>query len=56
MMEVLKQLKINIHLLDAIKQIPSYSKFLKDLCTQKNITRNHTSKKVLLTEQFSSFL
>ena len=29
-LEVFEQVKINIPLLDAIKQIPSYSKFLKD--------------------------
>ena len=34
-LEVFKQVKINILLLDAIKQIPSYAKFLKDLCTVK---------------------
>ena len=32
-LEVFKQVKINIPLLDAIKQIPSYAKFLKELCT-----------------------
>ena len=32
-LEVLKQVKVNIPLSDAIKQIPSYTKFLKDLCT-----------------------
>ena len=31
--EVLKQVKVNILLLDAIKQISSYAKFLKDFCT-----------------------
>ena len=29
-LEVLKQVKVNIPLLDAIKQIPSYAKILKD--------------------------
>ena len=28
--ELFKQVKVNIPLLDAIKQIPSYAKFLKD--------------------------
>jgi hypothetical protein len=56
MLEIFKQVKINIPLLDAIKQIPSYSKFLKDLCTQKRKTKNHTPKKVMLTEQVSSLL
>ena len=31
--EVLRQLKANIPLLDMIKQVPVYAKFLKDLCT-----------------------
>ena len=33
--ELFKQIKVNIPLLDGIKQILSYSKFLKDLCTVK---------------------
>ena len=33
--ETFKQVKINIPLLDAIKQVPSYAKFLTDLCTVK---------------------
>jgi hypothetical protein len=33
--ETFKQVRINIPLLDAIKQVPSYAKFLKDLCTVK---------------------
>jgi hypothetical protein len=31
--ETFKEVKINIPLLDDIKQVPSYAKFLKDLCT-----------------------
>jgi hypothetical protein len=33
--ETLKKVEINIPLLDAIKQISSYAKFLKDCCTNK---------------------
>ena len=33
--ELFKQVKVNIPLLDAIKKILSYAKFLKDLCTVK---------------------
>ena len=33
MLEVFKQVKINLPLLDAIKQVLSYAKSLKDLCT-----------------------
>jgi hypothetical protein len=35
MMKVFKQVKINIPLLYGIQQVPTYAKFLKDLCTQK---------------------
>ena len=55
-MEVFKQVKINIPLLDAIQQVPTYAKFLKDLCTQKRKSRNHIPKKVLHTEQVSSLI
>ncbi|XP_073129138.1 uncharacterized protein, partial [Henckelia pumila] len=52
--EVFKQVKINIPLLDAIKQVPSYAKFLKDLCTVKR--QLHVKKKAFLTEQVSSII
>ncbi|RVW50179.1 Retrovirus-related Pol polyprotein from transposon opus [Vitis vinifera] len=38
-LEVLKQVKINIPLLDMIKQVPAYAKFLKDLCTVKRMIK-----------------
>ena len=53
-LETFKQVKINIPLLDAIKQIPSYAKFLKDLCTVKR--KLNTQKKTILTEQVSAIL
>ncbi|XP_058189424.1 uncharacterized protein LOC131307014 [Rhododendron vialii] len=53
-LEVFKQVKVNIPLLDAIKQVPTYAKFLKDLYTQKRKCKTNVSKKVLLTEQVSS--
>jgi hypothetical protein len=34
-LEVFKKMELNIPLLDAIKQIPKYAKFLKELCTTK---------------------
>ena len=37
-LKVFKNVQINIPLLDAIKQIPSYSKFLKDLTVVKRKT------------------
>ncbi|XP_075500108.1 uncharacterized protein LOC142538692 [Primulina tabacum] len=52
--EVFKQVKINILLLDAIKQVPSYANILKDLCTVKR--KLHVKKKAFLAEQVSSIL
>ena len=34
-LEVLRQVKVNIPLLDMIKQVPTYARFLKDLCIVK---------------------
>ncbi|XP_060974176.1 uncharacterized protein LOC133039325 [Cannabis sativa] len=53
-LEVFKHVIINIPFLDAIKQIPAYSKFLKDLCTVKRNT--DVPKKTFLTEQVSSII
>ncbi|XP_058216744.1 uncharacterized protein LOC131327612 [Rhododendron vialii] len=53
-LDVFKQVNVNIPLIDAIKQIPSYAKFLKDLCTQKCKLNVH--KKVLLTKQVSQII
>jgi hypothetical protein len=50
----LRKVEINIPLLDAIKQIPSYAKFLKDCCTYKRKFQAH--EKVVLTEEVSAVL
>ncbi|XP_057962245.1 uncharacterized protein LOC131153806 [Malania oleifera] len=54
MLELFQQVKVNIPLLDAIKQVPAYAKFLKGLCTVKRKHNMHS--KVLLAEQVSSIL
>ena len=51
-LEVLRQVKVNIPFLDMIKQVPTYAKFLKDLCTIKRGL--NVSKKAFLTEQVVS--
>nr|XP_027082336.1 uncharacterized protein LOC113704652 [Coffea arabica] len=38
-LDVFRKVEINIPLLDAIKQIPKYAKFLKDMCTHKRKLR-----------------
>ena len=48
-LEVLRQVNVNIPLLDMIKQVPTYAKFLKDLCTIKRGL--NVNKKAFLTEQ-----
>ena len=53
-LEVFKQVSINIPFLDAIKQVPAYAKFLKDLCSVKRKT--NVPKRAFLTEQVSSIL
>ena len=54
MLEVLRQVKVNIPLLDKIKQGPTYAKFLKDLCTVKRGL--NVNKKAFLTEQVSAII
>ena len=54
MLEVLRQVKVNIPLLDMIKQVPTYAKFLKDLCTVKRSLK--VNRKAFLTEQVSAII
>ena len=53
-LEVLRQVKVNIPLLDLIKQVPTYAKFLKDLCMVKR--GFNVNKKAFLTEQVSAII
>ena len=53
-LEVLRKVKVNIPLLDIIKQVPAYAKFLKDLCTIKKGLG--IEKKAFLTEQVSAII
>ena len=52
--ELFKQVKLNIPLLDAIKQIPSYAKFLKDLCKVKR--KLGVNKEAFMTKQSTSLI
>ena len=53
-LEVLKQVKVNIPLLDMIKQVTMYAKFLKDLCIVKRGL--NVDKKAFLIEQVSAII
>ena len=50
-LEVLRQVKVNIPLLNMIKQVPTYAKFLKDPCTVKR--GFNVNKKAFLIEKVS---
>ena len=53
-LEVLRQVKVNIPLLDLINQVPAYAKFLKDLCTIKKGLG--IEKKAFITEHVSALI
>ena len=53
-LEVLRQVKVNIPLLDLINQVPAYAKFLKDLCTIKRGLG--IEKKAFVTEHVSALI
>ena len=53
-LKVLRQVKVNIPPLDMIKQVPTYAKFLKDLCTVKRGL--NIDKRAFLTEEVSSII
>ena len=53
-LEVLRQVKVNIPLLDLINQVPAYAKFLKDLCTIKKGLG--IEKKAFFTEHVSALI
>jgi len=52
--EIFNQVKINLPLVDAIQQVPSYAKFLKDMSTKKR--KANVLKKVFLTTNISELL
>ena len=52
--EIFNQVKINVPLLDAIQQVPSYAKFLLDMCSKKRKT--NVPKKVFLATNINELL
>ncbi|KAL4597574.1 hypothetical protein ACB092_11G000200 [Castanea dentata] len=51
---IFKQLHINIPLIEALKQMPKYAKFLKDIISKKRKSEEHEI--VMLTEESSEIL
>ena len=52
--DIFKQVRINIPMLNAIKQIPFYVKFLKDLCTVKK--KLHVKEMTMMNKSQSAIL
>ena len=48
LLEAFQKVTITIHLVDAMKHIPSYAKFLKDICTP-----HRSPKRIQLSENSS---
>ncbi|KAK4390452.1 hypothetical protein Sango_2108500 [Sesamum angolense] len=53
-LETFRKVEVNIHLLDVIKQIPHYSRFLKELCTSKGKLKGN--ERVSMGENVSAIL
>ncbi|XP_052171559.1 uncharacterized protein LOC127787541 [Diospyros lotus] len=53
-LEIFRKVEVNIPLLDAIKQVPRYAKFLKELCTNKRKLKDN--EKVSMGENVSAIL
>ncbi|KAK4400819.1 hypothetical protein Sango_1188000 [Sesamum angolense] len=53
-LETFRKVEFNIHLLDAIKQIPRYARFLKELCTSKGKLKGN--ERVSMGENVSAIL
>ena len=53
-LENLRQVRVNLPLLHVIKQVPSYAKILKDLCTMKR--KQNVNKTAFLIEQVSALI
>ncbi|XP_031253049.1 uncharacterized protein LOC116110979 [Pistacia vera] len=51
-LEMFRKVEMNIPLLDAIKQVPRYAKFLKELCTNKQ--KLHSDEKIIMGENVSA--
>ena len=53
-LKVFRKVEINIPLLDAIKQVPKYAKFLRDLCVNRRRLRR--DERVIVGENVSAVL
>ncbi|KAL0409718.1 UNVERIFIED_CONTAM: hypothetical protein Sradi_1906200 [Sesamum radiatum] len=53
-LETLSKVEVNISILDAIKQVPRYTKFLKEMCTNKSKLRGN--ERVIMGEHVSAIL
>ena len=56
MYETFRRCEVNIPFLDAIKQVPCYTKFLKELCTIKRKQKLKGCEKVRVGENVSAII
>ncbi|XP_050378318.1 uncharacterized protein LOC126795542 [Argentina anserina] len=54
MLNIFKRVEVNMPLIECIQQIPKYAKFLKELCTNKRMTRE--KEVVTMNEMVSSLI
>ena len=54
LLETFRKVEVNIPLIEAIKQIPKYAKFLKELCTHKRKLRGN--EKISMAQNVSSLI
>ncbi|KAM1658508.1 hypothetical protein ACFX1R_048983 [Malus domestica] len=55
-LDTFRKVQVNIPLLDAIKQVPKYAKFLKELCTTTTRKRASNKEVVRVSENVSAVL
>ncbi|CAN6459220.1 unnamed protein product [Victoria cruziana] len=55
MMEMFRAIYINLSLLDVIRQVAAYARFLKELCTKKRKYRKIPDN-IMLSEEISSII
>ncbi|KAK9714395.1 hypothetical protein RND81_06G091200 [Saponaria officinalis] len=54
--ETFRKCEVNMPLLDLLKSVPKYAKFLKELCTVKRNNRIKSAKKARVSEQVSAMV
>jgi hypothetical protein len=56
LIKLFEQVQINIPMMDAIRHVPAYARFLKNVCTPKRKSRTKSGSLIILSEQASSVI